>query len=90
MISHLTLDRRRKKKKIVAQRLTRNRHLVVSQGTPVALEFDECVPEHLRTLIRNGTPLSDAQIDEMIDAVIVRVQQVADERPVIFSAFLPM
>lgn len=79
-----------KNRSIVAQRLTRNRHLLVSQGTPVALEFDECVPEHLRALIRAGTPLSDAQIDEMTDAVIVRVQQVADERPVIFSAFLPI
>jgi hypothetical protein len=79
-----------KNRSIVAQRLTRNRHLLVSQGQPVALEFDECVPEHLRALIRQGTPLTDAQIDEMIDAVILRVQQVADERPVIFSAFLPM
>jgi hypothetical protein len=56
----------------------------------VAVEFDECVPNDLRELIEKGVPLSDAQMDAMIDAVILRVQKVADERPVIFSAFLPL
>ena len=34
--------------------------------------------------------LSDEQIEEMVDEVIAKVQRVADERPVIFSAFLPL
>ena len=75
---------------IIAQRLTRNRHLAVAHGGPIAVEFDECVPSELRALIKSGVPLSDAQLEAMTDAVIARVQAIANERPVIFSAFLPL
>jgi hypothetical protein len=65
--------------------------LIAGAGeSPVALEFDELVPSELRELIEKNVPLSDAQMDAMIDAVILGVQKSADERPVIFSAFLPL
>ena len=75
---------------IIAQRLTRNRHLAHANGGPVALEFDDCVPKEFRDRIMRGERLTEAELDAMVDAAIERVQQVADERPVIFSAFLPL
>lgn len=62
----------------------------MAHGGPIAVEFDECVPTELRALIKSGVALSDQQLEAMTEAVIARVQQIANERPVIFSAFLPL
>jgi len=75
---------------VIAKRLTINRHLLPAHGGPVVIEFDDCIPDDIKRQILTGKALKEEQVDIMIDNVIKKVQQTADERPVILSAVLPL
>lgn len=59
-------------------------------SAPHAADADALPRTELKQRILNGAVLSEDELDVMIDKAIAHVQQRADERPIIFSAVLPL